>query len=85
MRQTYKPDPEFRVRSLFESYQQDMEFFSIDYTVSMKYIEAIPFEPNDLSYYEGFDYVQVKDVIVIFSNDCTPETNDRQLFCSRKL
>ncbi len=65
---TTLPNPELKIRSLFENYEYDKSNYGIDYTVWLKYVPVIPFENTDYSHYEGLDFVHIHNIIVCFTS-----------------
>lgn len=74
LKKTHIPDPEAQVKTYYEAYESDKSDFGIEYDVYFKHVEALPFSNVNLSHYEGYDYVQVMDVIVVFSSEAIAQT-----------
>lgn len=62
----YIQKPEIVLQKLYTQYQADRQEYDIAFEVHMSYVKKIPFMPIDYTQYEGYDYVHIGDVLVLF-------------------
>lgn len=63
----YIPRPDYEIERLHRRYWAESDLYHINFTVSVKKIDIIPFVSPDLKAYDEYDHVLYNNVLVVFA------------------